>query len=192
MTENERVNKGVDNDFYDYRDGVLKFATAAVCIFAAFMAVYEYYLIDADIFIDYLEVSATSATWFLNNFTPENVELTIAREDIKTRIQSLDHKTAFVVVTTGCDASIVFATLISTVLAWPSPLLKRVAAVSVGLAIMYCLNILRISGMLLVDVHLPNDFDLFHEWILPGLLIVGPLIYFYVWTIISGTHPGDN
>ena len=48
------------------RYGLLKFLTKAVCIFSAFIAVYEIYILDSDIFIDYLELSTASASWFLN------------------------------------------------------------------------------------------------------------------------------
>ena len=61
-----------------------------------------------------------------------------------------------------------------------------------GLLVMFFLNILRIAGMLLVDLHLPDHFDLFHEWILPMVLIMGALAYFYVWITLSGTHPSDD
>ena len=181
-----------ENSAPEDQHGLLKFLTMAVCIFAAFTGVYEYYLLDAAIFIDYLEMSAASATWFLNTFTTEQIDLIYSGWDTKTKLISVENRGGFVVVTAGCDASVVFATLLSTVLAWPSPFFKRILATLVGLIIMYSLNILRISGMLLVDLHFPDHFELFHEWIMPILLVIGPLLYFYAWIIVSDTHPGNR
>lgn len=189
MTESNQ-KRSHDDDF-NHQQGMLKFITTAVCLFAGLMAIYEYYLLDSKIFIDYLEMSAFTANWFLNTFTAENVEIVGNHRDQMTKLVSLDASHAFIVVSNGCDASVVFATLISTVLAWPSPIIKRFLATIVGLAVMYAMNMLRISGMLLVDIHVPLQFDLYHEWILPGLLVAGPLAYFYIWTLISGTHPAD-
>jgi len=171
--------------------GLLKFLTTAACIFAAFSAVYEYYLLDSDIFIDYLELSAASATWLLN-LIGQNVERIASGWGPITKIIWAEDNSRLVVVTSGCDASVVFATLLSTVLAWPSAWLSRFVATMVGLFVMYCCNILRIAGMLLVDIYLPNHFELFHNWILPNLLILGPLLYFIVWTQLSGTHPNQT
>ncbi len=168
--------------------GVLKFLTTAVCVFAGFSAIYEYYLLDSDIFIDYLEMSAASAAWFLNTIG-QSVERVASGWGYETKLIWTENKGRLIVVTAGCDASVVFATLLSTVLAWPSPWGKRILATVVGLFVMYCLNILRISGMLLVDMYLPDHFDLFHEWILPTLLVLGPMAYFYAWTLVSNTHP---
>ena len=185
-------DKDLAQTLADERYGMLKFLTTAVLIFAGFLAVYEYYLLDSDIFIDYLEMSASSATWLLNNFSNELVNLVEVRNEYRTKIVSQENRKSFVVVTSGCDASTVFAVLIATVAAWPSPVLKKLLAMALGLFLMYALNIIRIAGMLIVEVNIPDQFDFYHEWVLPSILVAGPMLYFLFWTRISGTHPADT
>ena len=84
-----------------------------------------------------------------------------------------------------------FATLLATVLAWPSPIWKRILVAAIGVGVMFGLNILRIALVLLTDVYHPLKFELMHVWVLPALLILGALLYFFAWAVISKRHPAE-
>jgi len=169
--------------------GILKFYFYALIIFAVFFLIYSNFIVETAIFEQYLELYTSLASEFLNRFVGEESFINRSTLLIDTELRVKDG--AFIVVSEGCDASTVFATLFATVLAWPSPIWKRIVVAAIGTLIMFGFNILRIAGMLLTDIHFPLYFDFVHVWILPQLLIVAALIYFYVWTKLSGRHPDE-
>ncbi|MBT8140591.1 MAG: hypothetical protein KJP25_12560 [Gammaproteobacteria bacterium] len=171
--------------------GMIRFGLLAAFLFTSFFVVYNGYIYGSDFFIGYLELSADLASWLLNSVFQMNTAVVEIRTDIFTKIVAEPGSKIYVVVARGCDASTVFAVLIATVMAWPGPWLRRAVVCVLGLLLMYILNLLRIAGMLLVEVHAPQHFDLFHEWILPNILIVGALLYFYGWVVYSNAHPAD-
>lgn len=172
--------------------GMIRFVLLAAFLFTSFMVVYNGYLYDSDLIIGYLELSASLASLLLNTVFGMETVVTEIRQDIITKIVEQKGSKVYVVVARGCDASTVFAVLISTVCAWPGRIGTKTLVIVLGLLLMYLLNLFRIAGMLLVEVHIPQHFDLFHEWILPNFLIVGALLYFYGWVLYSGEHPSDS
>lgn len=171
--------------------GLLRFFTGAVIIFSLLMFVYKYILLDSTMFNAYLEFCAKLANAIINAISDSQTHVFTTRSGMLPHIKS-DKYSVYVTVARGCDASTVFSVLICTIGAWPSPFIKKITAIAVGLTIMFSLNILRITGMMFVEMHIPDYYDLFHVWLLPNLLIVGALIYFFIWTRISGLHPDDN
>ncbi|MGB5325324.1 MAG: hypothetical protein WBN40_07880 [Pseudomonadales bacterium] len=170
---------------------LIRFVLLAAFLFTSFFVVYNGYFYGSDLIIRYLELSANLASWLLNQVFGMDTVVTEIRTDISTKILEQADSKVYVVVARGCDASTVFAVLIATVSAWPGKWRIKIPVIVVGLLLMYILNLFRIAGMLLVEVHLPDHFDVFHEWILPNLLIVGALLYFYAWVRYSGEHPAD-
>ena len=175
----------------DEHGGMLRFMFLAAFLFTSFLYVYDHYIYGSDVFLAYLEVCASATSWALNTLLGMQTVIVEAIRDVHTKILQQEGSKVFVVVARGCDASTVFAVLIATVSAWPGRWLVKLPVVLVGLALMFMLNILRIAGMLLVEIYKPDYFDLFHEWILPSALVVGALLYFYLWVIFSGRHPAD-
>lgn len=169
--------------------GILKFYFKAMIIFGIFLLLYSNFIVESELFEKYLELYTSLASDFLNTVIGEESYVRNSSLLIETELRVADG--AFIVVSQGCDASTVFATLFATVLAWPSPIWKRILVAAIGTAIMFGFNILRIAGMLLTDIHLPLQFDLVHVWILPQLLIIAALLYFYAWTKLSGRHPDE-
>ena len=71
--------------------------------------------------------------------------------------------------------------LVAVILAFDAKWSAKVWGVMLGLSIMFVLNIFRISGLLWIDVHFTDLFDLYHHTILPlGLWIVA-VTYFFLW-----------
>lgn len=174
--------------FISENTGILLFFLSATVIFTAFYSVYEYFILDSELFKQYLELCTQVASQQLSLIGIDHRwELSVA--GIKTRL-STDFG-AYILVAKGCDASVVFAVLISTIAAWPGLRLKKLIALTAGLALMFVLNTWRIAGMLLVDMYFPSHFDIMHEWVLPGLLVLAALAYFFIWTQVSGQHPAD-
>jgi len=172
--------------------GMLRFITVATTVFAVFLLVYELYLYGSDQLVVYLELCAAIASEFLNLFFSLETVVVETHGTIKSKILSEAGSKLYVIVAHGCDASTVFAVLIATIAAWPGRWPVKIGVILLGLLVMFGLNILRIAGMLLVEIHWPEKFDLFHEGILPSLLVAGALVYFYIWTLISGAHPSDT
>lgn len=185
-SNNSLVNAVLENA------GFLRFMLLAGFLFSSFFVVYNGYLYDSDPFLIYLELCASSTSSLLNYVLGMHTVVVEALSDVYTKILAAEGSESYVIVARGCDASMVFAVLISTVGAWPGKWYVKLLVIMLGLLVMFFLNILRIAGMLLVDLHLPAQFDLFHEWVLPMVLILGALTYFYVWITLSGTHPSDE
>lgn len=169
--------------------GMLRFVSLCAVIYGAIYLFYSLVVINTEVFDRYLEISATLGSWLVNLVTDFDTQIQRSN-GLLTKIRNID-STAYVVVARGCDASIVFAVLISTLSAWPGKWLHKLPAIILGLAIMFCLNIARIAGMSITESINPDYFDIMHEWILPSALVIGALIYFYIWTIFSGEHPED-
>ena len=168
---------------------MLRFVSLCAAIYGAIYLFYSLVVIHTDSFERYLEFSASLGSWLVNSVSDFDTEIK-NQGRLLTKISTVD-SSAYVVVARGCDASIVFAVLISTLSAWPGKWLHKIPAIIMGLAIMFCLNIARIAGMSITESINPDYFDLMHEWVLPSLLVFGALIYFYIWTIFSGEHPDD-
>lgn len=172
----------------DQNYGLLRFFSIALIIYGAFYLFYSYVIIESTLFDRYLEISAQLGAALANAISNVNVSVMKA-STLMTRIQA--EGGSYVVVAQGCDASTVFAVLTATLLAWPGKWHIKVPVLTAGLALMFALNIVRIAGMSITEAYIPDFFDLMHEWILPPLLVVGALAYFYVWTLYSEEHPGD-
>ena len=177
--------------FLDENGGMLRFLFLAAFIFTSFLYVYDHYIYGSDVFLIYLEFCTTVASWVLNTFFGLQTVIVEARMDVHTKILEAEGSKVWIIVARGCDASTVFAVLIATVSAWPGRWRVKLPVVLLGLAVMFALNIMRIAGMLLVEIHVPEHFDLFHEWILPAGLVGGAMVYFSIWVMLSGRHPAD-
>lgn len=164
--------------FLEENREMVHFVTVALIVYAVFYGLYEYFIVGTEVFFSYLEISTSLAAKLLA-FMGEPYQIN-EKLGYLTEIRSLDVD-AFVVVAKGCDGSVTFAVLISTIIAWRSTLLTKVIGLGLGIALMLTLNIGRIAGLFLVDVYLPLEFDLYHEWIFPTGLVMSALIYFNIW-----------
>jgi len=184
--EGHRKTQPAD-DFLSANFGLLKFYSVAAIIFGLFLIIYSSIIVELDIFLRYLELSAALASSLLNATLELESYLVMTAADVKSKIEVSSG--AYVIVAKGCDASVVFATLLATILAWPGKIWLKLLVAALGLLLMFGLNIVRIAGMLLTDIYLPDHFDFVHEWIMPGALVMAALLYFYGWIVMSGEHP---
>ena len=186
----ETMKENVITQFVKENPGISFFYLKTVLGFGLVYVLYELYILETEIFWRYLEYCSTLTTQVLTLvFGEEGHRIFNNPQGYRTDIRAFDG--AYVVVTQGCDASVVFAVIISTIAAWPSPVLKKMLSIILGLVIMFGLNIFRITLMFIADIHWPLQFELMHEWVLPSLLVLAALGYFFVWTKIMGTHPAD-
>lgn len=84
-----------------------------------------------------------------------------------------------------CDAMDVKILYVSAVLAWPARWGRRVAAVIVGVAALFVVNVLRICALYFIGVYAPSYFTLAHHELLPVLILivaVGAFVLFALWT----------
>lgn len=176
-------------NFIDQNYGLLRFFSIALAIYGAFYLFYGQVLIETTLFDRYLELSAQLGAKLTNAVASFDVKI-LKSGSLNTRLGADDG--SYVIVAQGCDASTVFAVLISTLMAWPGLWRVKIPALLFGLLLMYALNIVRIAGMSITEYYWPDSFDLMHEWLLPPLLVLGALAYFYVWTRFSDQHPADD
>lgn len=180
----------MQDEFIKSNYGMLRFISMCAVIYGAIYLLYSLVIIDTAMFGKYLELSADLGSRLVNSVTDFETRLKKAN-GLMTRIQTVDPHKSYVIVARGCDASIVFAVLISTLSAWPGKWLHKIPAIAFGIGIMFSLNIARIAGMSITETIDADYFDVMHEWILPSLLVLGALVYFYIWTIVSGEHPDE-
>jgi exosortase/archaeosortase family protein len=183
------INNKQRDDFLTENFGLFKFYSMAAIIFGAFLILYSSVIIESDLFFRYLEVSAELASELLNAVLRLDSYLVMTSAGVKSKIEVSSG--AYVIVAQGCDASVVFATLLATIMAWPGKIMVKCLVAAVGLLLMFGLNVMRIAGMLLTDIYLPDHFDFVHEWIMPAGLVLAALLYFYGWVVVSGEHPNS-
>ena len=83
----------------------------------------------------------------------------------------------------SCDAMEVNLLFCAAVLAYPTRILGKVAAVVAGLAALVAMNVARICCLYYAGLLLPSWFDLLHFDLLPLLLIAAASGLFFVWVI---------
>ena len=169
--------------------GMILFLGVSAIIFFLLYFSYEKLLVDTPLFSHYLELCTQLASQLLSVIGVEH-QWIYGTEDLKTRLAD-GELGAFIDITKHSDASMVYAILIACIAAWPGNIAKKLAALALGVAIMLALNIARIASMLIVDIYVPLQFELYSTMILPGILIAAAVAYFIFWIRISGTHPSD-
>tara|TARA_S200000501_G_scaffold378595_2_gene442101 strand:- start:3150 stop:3695 length:546 start_codon:yes stop_codon:yes gene_type:complete len=160
------------NKFIDENEHILVYVGTAILIFSILQIIYFQIYLGSSLFYTYLHLCANLSAELLLFFN-ENVTL------IGRTLRS--ESGAAVTVVEGCDALRIFSVLIAAILAFEAPLLKKFFGVSVGLVILFSINIVRISLLLVIDTYLTEWFDLFHHTILPLVLWFAAIIYFYLW-----------
>lgn len=170
------------------RAGLPLFFVIVVMLFAVFYLVYQNYLLGSSLYQSYLDVTTAVSSKWLSIFGVEHSLDKYA--DGFWRI--LSDMGAHIYVSDASNSSLVIALLFSTILAWPGTWIKKLLALVVGITLMFFLNCLRIALTLIVDIHFPLQFEVMSEYVLPILLVVCAILYFFVWTIFTGQHPNDH
>lgn len=92
------------------------------------------------------------------------------------------HSSRFsVVVSQGCDAVESSYFLCAAILAFPSPLLKKLPGLVMGIILLQPLNLLRLVTLFLIGVSYPALFDTAHTEIWPAIFIMAVMFFWIVW-----------
>jgi exosortase/archaeosortase family protein len=157
----------------------LKLYAQAGLIFGVLFLLYKYVLFDSAVFGRYLELCALLVAELVNTFYEPGTMVFRADGGLITRIQA--DNGAFIVVVKESSGVIIASVLAACVLAWSNPPVYRIVGALFAMGWIFCLNILRIAGLLATDIYFPLQLDLMTTWVMPLWLVVGAFIYFYIW-----------
>lgn len=89
----------------------------------------------------------------------------------------------------GCDAVEPMALFVCAVLAFPSPLLKKLPGIVAGMLILALLNLVRIVSLFLIGVYAPSLFGVMHVDVWQGVFIVLALVLWLLWLLWATQRP---
>ncbi|MBX3042448.1 MAG: archaeosortase/exosortase family protein [Candidatus Kapabacteria bacterium] len=117
------------------------------------------------------------------NFTSYISSLFIGIFDssVKVSEQVIQGKSFNIILSFGCEGSEPMAVFTAGVLAYSASIKSKLSGLSIGLASLYFLNILRIALLYLIGNVLPSSFDLFHTTIFPIIFIIVALLFWILW-----------
>ena len=160
----------------------LKFCLIAILIFSLLYVVYSSLLIDIKYYNQYLNLLCSMASQLLNQFLSEATSVKYFRMSDTFELQ---FSNLYITINNSADAFIPTALLISAILAWPNSFIHKLMATIVCIAYMFTLNVFRIAATMLIEIYQPLYFDLFTIWILPIVLMLAALVFFYLWVLLS-------
>ena len=161
----------LDTFLYEYGDS-LSFVGGAAFVFAILQVIYFQLYVHSPAFYAYLNVCADLSTLLLNLFGEEVV--------LKGRTM-VSAAGPTVTVVEGCDALRIHSVLVAVIMAYQCSIKDKIIGIVCGVALMYFLNLIRISFLLWIDIHATEWFDIFHHTILPFGLWLAAMVYFYCW-----------
>lgn len=89
----------------------------------------------------------------------------------------------------GCDAVEPMSLFVCAVLAFPSPLLKKLPGIVAGLLVLALLNLVRIVSLFLIGVYVPGLFGVIHVDVWQGVFIVLALVMWLFWILWATQRP---
>jgi exosortase/archaeosortase family protein len=81
----------------------------------------------------------------------------------------------------GCNGLEAFLIYTVGIIAFPSPKIFKIWGIVGGFVILQILNVLRITGLGLSGVYLPQYFEILHIYVAQGIMIALALILFLIW-----------
>ncbi|MDD5035612.1 MAG: exosortase family protein XrtM [Methylococcaceae bacterium] len=87
----------------------------------------------------------------------------------------------------GCDGAGALFLIIAAILVSPSTFCRKLFGLILGMALIYVLNLIRISGLYFVIAYQPDWFLLVHTYLAPTLIIAVGCLYF-AWWVFGSTH----
>ena len=168
---NKTKSSTLDTFLHEYGDS-LSFVGGAAFVFAILQVIYFQLYVHSPAFYAYLNVCADLSTLLLNLFGEEVV--------LKGRTM-VSAAGPTVTVVEGCDALRIHSVLVAVIMAYQCSIKDKIIGIVCGVALMYFLNLIRISFLLWIDIHATEWFDIFHHTILPFGLWLAAMVYFYCW-----------
>jgi exosortase family protein XrtM len=83
----------------------------------------------------------------------------------------------------GCDSAGVVFLMISAVLAFQAKFSEKLLGITVGIILIYILNIIRVTGLYFIIAYKREWFELTHLYLAPTLMTISAVIYFTWWAI---------
>lgn len=170
------------------RAGIPAFLLLAAAVYGAVIAVYSFYFNSTPLLEDLVDFVADSSVQVLSvlGFTTE------AYEFGNNFTKNIRHESnAEIIVNREAVAAFYFAALITSVVAWPGKIVKKVPVLVFGVGLMFLVNCLRIAILMTVNIHMPLHIDAFYTYGSPLYMVAFVMLYFYFWTVVSGEHPAD-
>lgn len=81
----------------------------------------------------------------------------------------------------GCDGAGVLFLMVSAIIVFPSTWRRKLVGLVLGIALVYGLNLLRVSGLYFVVAYHNDWFLLIHTYLAPTLMILAGCCYFAWW-----------
>lgn len=85
----------------------------------------------------------------------------------------------------GCDSAGVLFLMISAILVFHASLLQKALGLIYGIALIYCLNILRVSGLYFLIAYHREWFEFVHLYLAPTLITLAACIFYAWWAFGS-------
>lgn len=132
------------------------------------------------------------APFFKRHFLPAYLNWTtraagailgVITEEVTVRGNSISAAGFGVSIAMGCSAVEPIGLFVSAVLAFPAPILKKLAGAVVGALFLLILNQVRIVSLVLLGVHWPRVFHFMHVDMWQALLIVLAITFWVFWLL---------
>jgi len=150
--------------------------------FAGFMAfTYQVLYLDA-LFVPWATLNGRLCALLLAPFL----------EDVVSRGDILSAEGFSVQILRGCDSFQASAVLLAGVVAFPATWRERLVGAGLGLLFLFLLNLARLCIMLLVGLHKPSLFDMFHTQLMPIVFVLAALGAWMVWAIRVGKDEASS
>lgn len=85
----------------------------------------------------------------------------------------------------GCDSAGVLFLMISAILVFPASLLHKALGFIYGIVLIYCFNILRVSGLYFLIAYHRDWFEFVHLYLAPTLITLAACIFYAWWAFGS-------
>ena len=119
--------------------------------------------------------------FLLLNAQSENALLNLLGQGCQVSGTSISSAHFAIAVQPQCCAVELIAFLCAALLAFPSPLVRKVAGMLLGIVAIALLNMVRIVSVFLIGAHLPSFFQAVHEELWPGLITLATLLLILAW-----------
>jgi len=107
--------------------------------------------------------------------------LHIFDSSINTNNQIIAGKTFNIILSFGCEGSEPLAVFAAGIFAYPSDFKSKIIGLTIGLPLLYVLNIFRIILLYVIGTTYHQLFDIFHTTLFPIIFILFALFFWIIW-----------
>lgn len=118
------------------------------------------------------------------------IDLVAPHEGVQAYDNIIGSSKAALEIVRGCNGIGTLLLAFAAVLAFPAAWKHKLVGLLTGFAVVYAVNILRISGLYFVTAYRPEWFTIVHTYYAPTLIIVICCLFFLLWA--SRTRPPGN